>query len=108
MSNDVIITKHASNRFRERFRLMFHSEIFRERKESYLMKTLFEKATPVDFSLKQMPGKYTAICIKHGCKVDYHRFSDKVIFVSTLDENGVRLILTVMKVYHRVMNHQFM
>jgi hypothetical protein len=107
MTSEVIVTKHAISRFRERFRLMFHSEIFRDRKESFLMKTLFEKATSVDFSLKQKPGLYNAICIRNGCKVDYHRFSDKVIFVSTVDSEGKRFILTALRTDHKVMDRVF-
>lgn len=107
MNEEIVVTSHAVSRFRERCRLMFHSEIFRERKERYLIKTLFAKSTSVDFSLKQKVGQYNAICVRNGCKVDYHRFSDKVIFASTVDYTGKRFILTALRTDHMVMNHLF-
>lgn len=100
------VTYHAIRRFRERFRLMFNPDIFKDGRESYMIKKLFSESVSIDFALKQQIGRYNMICIKNGCRVDYHRYKDKMIFASTL-ENGRRKILTVLQPYHEVCYYKF-
>jgi hypothetical protein len=103
---EMVVSGHAIKRFRERFRLMFNPEIFQGGRTPYMIRKLFSESVSVDFALKQQPGRYNMICIKHGCRVDYHRYKDKMIFVSTLSE-GVRTVLTVLKSDHLVCDYSF-
>lgn len=107
MKESVVVSRHAASRFRERFRLYFNSAIFRDHNEAHLMRTLFEKSRQIDFALKQKPGLYNAICIKYNCLLDYHRYNDLVVFVSTVRDNR-RVILTVLKKDHKAFTHTFM
>lgn len=103
---DAVVTYHAEKRFRERFRLLFNPEIFQGGRTPYMIKKLFSESVSVDFALKQQPGRYNMICTRNGCRVEYHRYKDRMIFVSTLVE-GRRTILTVLKPDHQVCNYSF-
>lgn len=103
---NIIVSAHAIKRFRERFRLMFNPEIFQDGRTSYMIRKLVAESVSVDFELKQQIGRYNMICVRNGCRVDYHRYNNKMIFVSTV-EDGVRKILTVLKPDHKVCNYQF-
>ena len=102
----ISVSGHAIKRFRERFRLMFNPEIFHDGRTPYMIRKLFDESVSVDFALKRQIGRYNMICTRYGCRVDYHRYKDKMIFVST-EKDGVRKILTVLKPDHKVCNYQF-
>lgn len=102
----IVTTAHAATRFRQRFRLRFHPDVFRDKREYDVLKSLFEKAKQVDFALKQKIGLYNAICVKNEAKVDYHIYNDLILFVSCI-RDGRRMLLTVMHPSDRIMGHSF-
>lgn len=91
----IKITAHAKRRFRERFRLQFNPEIFRAGNESYMLRKLFSEAKPVDFALMQCPGRYNAVCVKHGRKVRISKVRNIVFVHSEMGEETV--IFTVVQ-----------
>lgn len=102
----VVVTKHAKDRFRQRFRLMFNRAIFEDGRDSYFIEDLFSKSSQVDFSLKQKSGVYNALCADHGCLLDFFRYKDKIIFATTI-RGGRRHVLTCMPAEYPVMGHRF-
>lgn len=90
-----VVTMHARNRFKERFRLYFKPEIFENYRDSYMLTKLYNESTPIDFALKQRPGEYNALCVRHGRKVHLNRRKD-MIFVWS-HNGGNTVLLTVVK-----------
>lgn len=93
----VKISPHARRRFRERFRLQFHPDIFKEGRDLSMIRKLFNEARSVDFALMQCPGHYNALCIKHGRPVRISKVRNFVFVHSNPDEVGQTVIFTMMR-----------
>lgn len=91
----IKVTAHAKQRFRERFRLQFNPEIFRGGNEAYMLRKLFREAKSVDFALRQCPGRYNALCVKHGRKVRISKVRNIVFVHSEVSDEAV--IYTVLQ-----------
>lgn len=102
----VVVTKHAKDRFRQRFRLMFNQAVFEDGRDTFFISILFSKSSQVDFSLKQKAGVYNALCTDHGCRLDFFRYKDKIIFATTVRDNK-RVILTCMTTEKPLRGHIF-
>lgn len=102
----VIVTNHAKDRFRQRFRLMFNRAVFEDGRDTFFISDLFSKSSQVDFSLKQKSGVYNALCADHGCRLDFFRYKDKIIFATTV-MNNKRMILTCMTTEKSLRGHRF-
>lgn len=89
------VTMHARQRFRERFRLQFHPDIFKEGRDVPMLRKLFAEAKPVDFALMQCPGRYNALCVKHGRKVRISKLRN-IVFVHS-DTGGTTTLYTVVQ-----------
>jgi len=103
----VVVTNHAVTRFRERFRLLFNKQIFIDKSERDLLKILFKKSKPADFSLKMKVGLYNAICTKNRAKVQYNIYNDLVLFAFAEKEDGKRVVFTVLHAEEKIMGHSF-
>lgn len=90
----IRITKHAKDRFRERFRLQFHSEIFKGGRENLMIEKLFTKSSSVDFSLMMKSGEYNSVCIKHRKKVRLNQYKN-MVFVWCEYENTKHVITVI-------------
>ena len=90
-----IVTMHARNRFKERFRLHFKPEIFSDNRDSYMLSKLYSESVSIDFSMKQRPGEYNALCVRHGRKVHLNRRKDMIFVWSMNGDNTV--LLTILK-----------
>jgi hypothetical protein len=93
----VKITPHARKRFRERFRLQFHPDIFREGRDLSMIRKLFSEAKSVDFALMQSRGHYNALCIKHGKVVRVSKVRNFVFVHGEPDEHKEVVIYTMMQ-----------
>lgn len=91
------VTAHARQRFRERFRLQFHPDVFREGRDLATIRRLFSEAKSVDFALMQCPGHYNALCIKHGRRVRISKVRNFVFVHSETDQQGETIIYTMMQ-----------
>lgn len=103
---NIRVSAHAAQRFKERFRLMFHKDTFTDNRHRDVLKTLFTQSRSVDFALKQCPGKYNALCTKHGRKVDIHRYKDLMLIISCV-EHDTRVILTCLRNDQTVNGNKF-
>lgn len=74
----VKVTMHARQRFKERFRLQFNPDIFREGRDLHMIRKLFAEAKSVDFALMQREGHYRALCIKHNRRVRVSKLRNMV------------------------------
>ena len=84
-------------RFRERFRLQFNPEIFREGRDLVMIRKLFNEAKSVDFALMQAQGHYRALCIKHGKVIRVSKVRNFVFVHSNVDTDGQTIIYTMMQ-----------
>lgn len=103
---NVRVSKHAYDRFKERFRLMFHRDMMEPSRRNYLIKKLYGESTPCDFALKQKIGFYNSICVRYNAKVNYSMYKDKIIFAWAVDEGDV-IILTALNRDMKVCGYSF-
>lgn len=95
----VFVTPHARQRFRERFRMQFNPEIFKEGREIYMLRKLFAESKSCDFALRMRAGDYNALCVQEKCVVRYSKYKN-IVIVWTVndfeDQESNIAILTVM------------
>lgn len=56
----VIVRPHATKRLRERFRLHFHPDVFKDGRDKLKIKQMLADSVQCDFALKQRSGDYNA------------------------------------------------
>ena len=93
----IIVTAHAKSRFRERFRLQFHPDTFKENRDVVMIRKLFTEAKYVDFALRMCSGKYTALCVKHGRLVRISKVRNFVFVHSEPCRDGHVTIYTMLQ-----------
>lgn len=93
----VKVTPHARTRFRQRFKLQFHPDVFREGRDLIMIRKLFSEAKSVDFALMQARGHYNALCIKHGKAVRVSKVRNFVFVHGEPDERKEVVIYTMMQ-----------
>lgn len=91
----VIVRPHATKRLRERFRLHFHPDVFKDGRDKLKIKQMLADSVQCDFALKQRPGDYNAVCIHYGYRVNYFRYKDIAVLVTMTNTDGNTVVLTV-------------
>lgn len=93
----IVVTNHAMNRFRQRFRLLYSEQLLGDvQSVRHFMRDRFNESIGIDFALRQRVGLYNAICVRYNSLVRYNQFG-KVVFVWEYDDGGDIIIKTVLR-----------
>lgn len=92
----IVVTNHAMNRFRQRFRLLYSEQLLGDvQSVRHFMRDRFNESIGIDFALRQRVGLYNAICVRYNSLVRYNQFG-KVVFVWEYDGGDI-IIKTVLR-----------
>lgn len=87
----IYVTNHAIERFQHRCRLLYPEQLLTDfHSVIHFLRDKFKEAKDIDFALRQLPGRYNAICTHYGCKVRYRQYKT-IIFAWEEIEDGVRI-----------------
>lgn len=99
MSDNVVVSRHAVARFKQRFRYKIHSDMLNTSGINHMVRKFLTDAIRCDLQLRNQVGKYNSMCIKHGGVVEYYTYSD--IIFACIRERGRLVVRTV---YHNEQN----
>lgn len=69
----VLVTKHAKERYIERFRLTMHRDMQTRAGANHLIKLKMKTARRSDFALRQQIGRYNALCILYDGVCEFYQ-----------------------------------
>lgn len=69
----VLVTKHAQERYIERFRLTMHKSMQTLSGATHIIKIKLKESSRSDFALRQQIGKYNSLCIRYGGRCEFYQ-----------------------------------